>query len=306
VFGVAFSPTNPQLVVTGGGDGHVKVWTIGADRTLTAQQVLPAVTGLSLVAFSPDGATLAVGRNGSIDIVDVASWTVTRSLTVTGDTYGVGFTSDATYLVAVGYTSTTKMAVLAAYTNNTSTQPAHTATIANGYALAVSPVTSGGATPVAVTTSDGNVEVFSLTSTGFSTPTTLTVTSDLSYAETAAFAPHGDLLASGGDDGYLNFWSLPVAAGALPDASPVDIFFGTFPSTQVWSAAFSPDGAHIAVGGGSQGSLSIWPAAAPRSASSGEYDTANGYYVVSIAYAPSGNLIVAGEANCGCVVVCPQ
>jgi WD domain, G-beta repeat len=305
VYGVAFSPTNPQLVVTGGGDGHVKVWSVGAGGTLTAQQTLPAVMGLSLVAFAPDGNTLAVGRNGSIDIVDVSTWTVTRSLSITGDTYGIGFTSDASYLVAVGYTTTTKVEVLSAYTNNASTQPAFTATVTNGYALAVSPKSSGGSTQVAVTTSDGNVQVFTLSSTGFSAPAVLSVTGSTSqYAETAAFSPHGDLLASGGDDGYLNFWTLPVTAGALPDASPIDIFSNTF-STEVWSAAFSPDQTHIALGGGVAGSLSIWNVAAPRAAASGEFDTANGAYVVSLAYSPSGNLIVGGENGCGCVLVCP-
>jgi WD40 repeat protein len=304
IFGVAFSPTNPQLVVTGGGDGKAKVWTVGSNRMLTAEgHVLAGNAGYSLVAFTPNGATLAVGRSGSVDIVDVATWTVNYSLTITGTTFGVGFTPDGQQLLVASYSSAATTETLSAFAAG-STVPAHTTTILNGYALAVSPVSAGGATPVAVTTSDGKMEVFNLTSSGFSTPTTVTVTSDQSYAEIAVFAPSGNVLAAGGDDGYLNFWSVPVASGASSDGFPIDVFFGTVVSSEVWSAAYSPDGTNVAVG--ANGSLSIWDAAAPRTAALSEYDPSSGYAVVSTAYSPNGNLIVAGEGHCGCVLVCPK
>ena len=129
------------------------------------------------------------------------------------------------------------------------------------------------------------------------------MTSDSIYAETAAFAPHGNLLASGGDDGYLNFWSVPVVAGAASDAFPIDIFADTIVSTEVWSAAFSPDQAHIAVGGGgfSDGDSGGEPHDLERgrrraTSVSGEYDTPAGTTCVARLFA-AGNLIVGGESQ---------
>ena len=318
MFGVAFSPTNSQLVVTGGGDGRVKVWTIGANKALTAEGHVLTGQGVNVVAFSPDGSTLAIARNGKVDLASVSTWTINTaaSLVVPGtSTFGVGFSPDGQKIIALGVSSnssgTGTTGTLASYAVGT-TQPAFTATITNAYALAVSPVSSGGALPIAVTTNDGNMQVFNLTAAGFSAPSTVTVTSDASYAETAAFAPQGNLLAAGGDDGYLRFWPVPVASGAASDAYPIDVIAGTFFSTQVWGAGFSPDGAYIAVGGGGffdsvgYGSLTIWNAATPRTSASNEFDTLQGYDIISVAYSPSGDLIVAGEGDCGCVVVCPQ
>jgi hypothetical protein len=324
VFGVAFSPTNPQLVVTGCGNdptgvlGNIKVWNIGANGALTAVAGKSfSGSGLNIVAFSPDGSALAIGRTGEVDIMRVSDWSASSTVTLPngGYTYGVGFSPDATLLIVLsvtGSTLATSTGTLYAFPSTSPTTP-FTATIPEGFALGVSPVTVGGVLPVAVTSGTGYTEVFNLTANGFSAPATVAVTSNSSLVETAAFAPHGDVMASGGDDGILNFWPVPVTNGHVPDSSPINIAGGTF-STQVWAAAFSPNEQYIAVAGGGFtdttgfGSLSLWLASAPRApiGSNYEFDTLAGYDVSSVAYSPSGNLIVAGEANCGCVIVCPQ
>jgi WD40 repeat protein len=155
--------------------------------------------------------------------------------------------------------------------------------------------------PIAVSTSDGTASIFTLTSTGFSPATTLTVTTDGSTAETVAFSPQGTLLAAGGDDGFLNFWNVPVTA-ASASSPDIDIVTATADfSDWVDVIAFSPDGSYIALGAGFFGSITGWNAASSRSQVGVEYDSS--YDMTSLAYSGAG-VIAGGEADCGCVVVC--
>ncbi len=309
VFGVAFSPTNPKLFVTGGNDGRVKVWQV-ANRTATAQGTELTGTGLGLVAFSPDGKSLAVGRTGGIGIYDVATWSLTRTLTVTNDVFGVAFSPDGSQVISIDNDQglNTNLYVHAVGT----VQALQTVPITDGYVLGVSPVSSGGSLPLAVGTSDGTALIYNLTSTGFSGPTTVTESSGGYYVEVAQFSPLGTLFASGGDDGFLQFWSTPVTATEATIAPEIDVFANTVASAEVFTAAFSPDSRYVAVGGGGYadstgaGSLTLWTQAPPRNAVSTEYDTPNSYDVVSVAFAPDSSMIVAGEGDCGCVIVCPQ
>jgi WD40 repeat protein len=313
VYGAAFSPKNSQLFVTGGTDGRVKVWTI-ANGTATAQGKVLTGMGLGVVAFSPDGTLLAVGRVGGIEIWNVANWTLLRTLTVSYEVFGVAFSPDGTEVISFDHNAN-------ATTSNDSTlyvhavgtlAALHSLAFAGGFALAVSPVGSVTSLPVAVSTIDGEALVYTLTASGFVSQSTLTVTEDGSYAETIQFSPQGTLLASGGDDGLLHFWTLPTSTGAAPTSPDIDIFADTIFSTETYSLAFWPTGNYIAVGGGGyadfsgSGSLSAWAVASPRAEVGTEYDTANSYDVVSVSVAPDASFIVGGEGDCGCVIACRQ
>jgi WD40 repeat protein len=120
------------------------------------------------------------------------------------------------------------------------------------------------------------------------------------------------LLASGGDDGLLRFWTIPTSAGAAPTSPDIDIFANTIASAETYSVAFWPTGNYVAVGGGGyadlsgSGSLTAWAVASPRAEVGTEYDTTNSYDVVSVAVAPDASFIIGGEGDCGCVIACRQ
>ncbi len=313
VFGAAFSPKNGQLLVTGGADGRIKVWQVSGGTATATGKVLTG-TGLGVVAFSPDGTLLAVGRVGGIEIWTVATWTLARTLTVAYEVYGVAFSPDGTEVISLDYnanaTSGNDSTLYAHAVGTIAAQ--HTLAFKDGYALAVSPVGAVTSLPVAVSTIDGQALVYTLTSSGFSAPSTLTSPRASGYAETIQFSPQGTLLASGGDDGLLHFWTVPTATGAAPTSPDIDIYDDTFVSAETYSVAFWPNGAYVAVGGGGytdlvgSGSLTAWAVASPRAEVGTEYDTTNSYDVVSVAVAPDASFIVAGEGDCGCVIACRQ
>jgi WD40 repeat protein len=304
VYGAAFSP-NGAILVTGGTDGRIKVWT-NANGTLTAQGPVLAGTGLGAVAFSPDGASLAVGRIGGVDIVTVSSWTVARTLvTTTGlEAYAVGFSPDGTTVFTTTAPSggTGVTGTLYAHTVGNTTALA-SQTLTSPFGMAVSPVNVSGGVPVAVTDGNGVASIYdwSAAAKSFGTPVALTVTADASTAEASAFSPQATVFASGGDDGILSLWNYPTSSNALPDGQ-VSITGQTF-SDYVGSVVFSPIYGYFVVGGEEFGSLTAYTLT-DGSQVGVEYDTS--YDVIALAYSPTSNVIVGGEYDCGCVVVCPQ
>jgi hypothetical protein len=304
VYGVAFSP-NGSTVVTGGTDGKVKIWTNTAG-TLTDTGISPlAGTGLGCVAFSPDGSTLAIGRIGGVDLVSTSTWTVIRTLqTATSqEAYSVGFSPDGANVFTVAEASGGALTgVLFAHAVGNTQALSLQSLQTPPWGMAVAPNVVNGAVPIAVTDTNGDATIYGWTSAGgFGSPVGLNVTSDGSTAEGAAFSPQSIVFAAGGDDGILSLWNYPVAAGALPDGQ-ISIIGQTF-SDDVGALAFSPTYGYLAVGGGFDGSLTGY-SLTDGSQVGVEYDTS--YDMLSLAYSPTSNVIVGGEFDCGCVVVCPQ
>jgi hypothetical protein len=304
VWGVAFSPKDPSIMVTGGDDSRVKIWNASSGVPQAASTApLTGAYALGILAFSPDGTLLAVARELGVDIVDVATWKVLRTLTISNIPFGVGFTSDSKQVITLDNDTFGSAALYVHSVNNIAAT--YSVGIADGYALAVSPTTVGGATWIAVTTDLGNVLVYTLTSQGLSTPTTLAVipsTASSTYVETAAFAPGGALLASGGDDGIVHFWSVPALTAQTPT---IDIAANTANYTgYIYSLAFSPDGSTLALGGGGRGSITTWSVPPPRPRVGQQWDNTSQANMTSIAYSPDGKIVAAGEGDCGCVAVC--
>jgi hypothetical protein len=301
VYGAAFSPVNPRLAVTSGTDGRTKVWTVSNGAMAAEGHVLTtAAPAYGVVAFSPDGSLLAIGINGGVQIVNVATWTVARTLTVANKVYGVGFSPDGTQVITLDDLNGANNLYVHAVTNVTAL---HVTAVSSGYALAVSPVASASGLPVVVTTTTGNALFFTLTASGFSSPTTLNVTSDSTLVTDAAqFTRAGNLLAVGADDGIVHFWPVPLTGSAQPPTIDVNTVTGGT-SDYVYALAYSPDGAELAVGGGYYGSVTTFVAAS-RTKVGVEQDTSAQYDVTVLGYSPDGKSIIGGEANCGCVFLC--
>ena len=104
---VAFSPTSTNTLATAGASG-AQLWNV-ASRRVTAT-IEPAAAGLSLdsVAFSPDGATLAVGTGRAIQLWNVAARSQETTPIATGDVgpNSAVFSSDGSTLATLSLTST--------------------------------------------------------------------------------------------------------------------------------------------------------------------------------------------------------
>ncbi|HSS40312.1 MAG TPA: WD40 repeat domain-containing protein, partial [Polyangia bacterium] len=235
--------------------------------------------------------------------VSTSSWAVVRTLTVTDMVYGLSFTPDGTQIVTLTTDSSTSPPTSHLYVH-TATNPAATQTVAltAGWSMGVSPVTVGGALPIAVTTTTGSVLVYNLTAAGLDSPSSIPVTSNQMTVQMAQFSPSGALLAAGGDDGYLRFWAIPLTGAA--QAVTISIYGATnAKSAYVDAVAFSPDGGELALGGGTEGSVTTFATGA-RTQIGVEQDTSSGADVTALGYSPDGKWIIGGEYACGCVFLC--
>jgi hypothetical protein len=294
VYSVAFSPDG-QLVATGGDDHRVKIWRFDG-KTLTAEgHVLPGMGGYGMVAFSPDGTMLAVGWSTGIDIWSTSTWIRQRTLVVADTVFDLAFTPDGAQIMSIDASGNL-------YAHNIGTAAAlHTLAIPEKtWYLAVSPASSSPAV-VAVATQMGTVRVFTHSSTGFVSITPqLLVTSTDTHPLSVAFSRDGRYVAAGNGSGQLGLFAYPVVS-ANPSSPIIDVGTPTL-SDDVNAVAFSPDNLTVAVGGGFLPSISTWPLAGQRANLATTFNPSQDVY--SITYSPNGKAIVAGEHNCGLVMVC--
>jgi WD domain, G-beta repeat len=313
VQGVAFSPDGRYLV-TGGTDGTVKIWSFDG-KTLTATATTltaPGSFSYGYVAISPDGKYLAVGGDGEIAIYNVGTWTaVAPVLQISDAVWGLAFAPDSQHVITMDDETVYVHAVGTATALSTRTIDIYGPEI-----LTASPV-SGANGPVIVVagadldTSDDFVaeaEVYTWSSQGgISTPVRVLTSSAFDDNElySAAVSPDGASLALG--DYYSQIWlaGIPTSNVTISAAASLTVDPTNYP--EVAGLAYSPKNArYLAVAGGvtetdAPGVVSIWDVTSKSSYAS--YSGASSQ-PFTVAFSPSGNAIVVGEAGCGRVLLC--
>jgi hypothetical protein len=296
IWSVAFSPSG-SLLATAGDDGRVKIWNFDG-HTLTASGHVISTNGQTYVAFSPDGATLVAGSNGSLVTYKTSNWTLGPAFTgVTGQVRGVAVSADSQRIVTIdGDDNLYLHTVVSGGAPVVYTLPV--------YPLSLSLEAGSSATKImgAVGFDTGRAATFQISGSTISLVSAFTVETSTSVdVLAAAFAPTGTLLALGDDDGDLQFWADPVNN---TNATGTALTFATRGNVNaVAGLSWSRDGAYLSVAAGSPyfgGSASIYAYPARTQYAS----VVPTYYPASVAFSPSGSALAIGEVTCGKVMLC--
>jgi WD40 repeat protein len=299
VWSAAFSPDGKYLL-TGGGDGRVKVWAMNGATPTFQGTVLPA-NHQSYIAFSPDGKLVAVGSDlGQLTIHNTTTWAVMSAPTgMTGHIEGIGFSADGTQVIAVD-----KDMNLGIFTVGSTAAPRIVPLPDVGFALAVSPVKLGTSQWIAVGYYGGFADLLDINDPTSLPTQALQVTSDPIYSTMSlAFAPNGKLLATGGEDGVTSFWTVPPGATPKPVTPAITTQDTNMNPQSANGVAFSPDGRFVSVSAGSDrvgGKTGLWDSV--MRGFRGAYVPTD--YPASVAFSPNGKIIAGGEIGCGWVYVC--
>ncbi|MCX5128378.1 helix-turn-helix domain-containing protein [Streptomyces sp. NBC_00347] len=316
---VAFSPDGRTLAA-GSTDGPVRLWPLGSGSgsgggSGGAVSVLPPSTaGARAVAFAPDGDTLAVAAaDGTIQLRDTAGDHRERAV-LTGHTARVNtlaYAPDGRSLVSAGADGTVRL---------WDTRRAEPAAVLEGH---TGEVLGAAFAPDGRTVATGGVDrtVRLWDVDGRRAAATLAGHSD--DVNSVAYTPDGTTVISGGGDGTTRLWDVrgarltatlaghtdyvlavsvdptgSVLATAAFDQSVVlwDLrgpVLTARPFTEVWHAAYSPDGKLLATADAAH-TVRVWDVPERRilATFTGHTET-----VFSVAFAPDGRALASAGAD---------
>jgi WD40 repeat protein/transcriptional regulator with XRE-family HTH domain len=312
----------PGRLASSSADGMVSLWTLPSPVLATADKT-------TTVAYSPNGATLAVGGQ-DVQLWNAASRThvATHPLAAGMVVNGLAFSPDGRILAAA-YSDHT-VALLNASTLAPLSAPFQVTATGNAETVAFSP----NGTVLATGGDDGTVRLWSVTDPAHprqlsSVPDSGTYVFTVvfspdgktlaaastdnftrlwdvanparpaqlgkplggfsSYAIGLAFTPGGKLLAIGSADKTIRLWNIANPARPVQVGAPL-----TGPAGYVWGLAFSPDGTTLAAGI-TDGTVWLWRVTAPASPSLIATLTGPAGHVYSVAFAPSGGQLAASS-----------
>ena len=233
--------------------------------------IQPSGAGLS-VAFSPDGALVAVGGQNFVQLINAADGRAIRVLQGhTSSVYGVAFSPDGSLLATASTDGTARIWDLATGATRTTLQ-GHTSFV---YGVAFSPDGS----LLATASSDDTARIWDL-ATG-AIRTTLQGHTNSVYG--VAFSPDGSLLATASDDGTARIWDLTTGITRTTVQGHTRLVHGV---------AFSPDGTLLATASDDR-TTRIWDLATSTTRTTLQGHTAR---IRAVAFSPDGSLLAtAGD-----------
>jgi WD40 repeat protein len=224
------------------------------------------------------------------------SWSLKSTLNgVAGNIYGEAFTPDGSQLFVIDTSHTLNVYNIASgATDPTLTMSLGTAT---PFTIGISKVSPPDAPLVAIGYGDGHVDLMTFPAGAAPTTTSFTVSTAGALFGTQ-FSPDGTLLLAGTSDPIVGFWPIP-----LTQTKPLDPQL-TVAQDGVNSLVFLPDGQHIAMAVGflNLPSVGIWEVSTRNNTAITGVPLDN--FPVSITMSPDGTALVAGEGDCGKVLVC--
>ncbi|WP_051781936.1 MULTISPECIES: helix-turn-helix domain-containing protein [unclassified Streptomyces] len=309
---VAFSPDGSTLAATST-DGPARLWEIAAGGGRGTP--LPASTvGARAVAFAPDGRSLAVaGADGTIGLWDAAGdHGALASLTGhTGRVNALAYAPDGRTLVSAGADRTVRLwdpvapgplAVLTGHTDEV---------LGAAFAPDGRTVATGGV--------DRTVRLWDVA--GRRATATLTGHSD--DVNGVAYTPDGTTVVSAGGDGTTRLWDVAGGRAVATLAGHTDYVLGVAvdsrgallatagfdssvvlwdlrgaaltsrPFTEIWDAAYSPDGKRLATAEADH-AVRLWDVAERRVLATFE---GHGETVFSVAFSPDGRTLASAGSD---------
>jgi WD40 repeat protein len=304
-------------------DGTATIWTLPAP-------VIRAGNESNAVAYSPDGKTIAVGGQTSVELWDAASHALIASYPLpaaSGGLNGLAYSPDGS-LLAVAYSNGT-----AAILSGQDLTPVGAPFTVTAHGLAESVAFSPDGKTLATGSDDGTVRLFAMADPARPVPLA-TVKDSGNYVYTVAFSPDGKTLAAASTDNDARLWNVTSPAaprlgstlGGLksyaiglaftPDSKTLAVSSAdktvhlwnvanpaaavqigaplTGLSGYVWAAAISPDGKTLAVGV-TTGTVWLWNIATPAHPVLTGTLTGPAGHVFSVAFNPAGSQLAASS-----------